>query len=319
MFKKPIYISILAVNLVSISAVNLLAEQRPEILIDRVVASVDGKPIMFREVLARLGAASPHDAQAAAQDPNFNKTLDQIILERVITEEARNRRVDVSDDEISRYMKEVAARNNLSDEGFEKALQQEKLTIQQYKEQIKFEILRSKLASSLLQGGVAVSDSEIDEYLKAKSELDSSGHKVRISRIMVGEDKRSEEDARKLAIKLREEAEDGADFAKLARENSDGPEAAEGGSLGVMAESDLSPEIVRAIKDLDDGEVSEPIHSGDGYHIFKVEERLESEEKEQQAEREEAKKTLQQQKVQAKAQDYFTAELFKLHSVDRKI
>lgn len=65
-------------------------------------------------------------------------------------------------------------------------------------------------------------------------------------------------------------AEPDADFAAIAREFSDGDEAADGGALGWVIEAQLPPEAAEAVSALEVGEVTEPIGSEDGFRIYKL-------------------------------------------------
>ena len=64
----------------------------------------------------------------------------------------------------------------------------------------------------------------------------------------------------------------GADFAELAKVNSQDPgSAAEGGSLGEVEAGVMVPEFEQALFALSEGEISEPVLSQFGYHIIQVE------------------------------------------------
>ena len=65
-------------------------------------------------------------------------------------------------------------------------------------------------------------------------------------------------------------AEPGADFAEVARELSEGPEAEEGGDVGWLSRDQLAEELVEQVFGLDAGEVSEPIELGEGHYFIKV-------------------------------------------------
>jgi parvulin-like peptidyl-prolyl isomerase len=67
----------------------------------------------------------------------------------------------------------------------------------------------------------------------------------------------------------------GEDFAELAKQYSEGPNASEGGSMGYVKKGDLLPDIESVVFNMKDGEVSDIIHTKLGYHIFKVDERRE--------------------------------------------
>jgi parvulin-like peptidyl-prolyl isomerase len=65
-------------------------------------------------------------------------------------------------------------------------------------------------------------------------------------------------------------AADGADFATVAAEMSDGPEAPFGGELGWRRTDGLDDSVAVAVLGLDPGEVTEPVAQDDGYHIYQL-------------------------------------------------
>ncbi|HEX4928064.1 MAG TPA: peptidylprolyl isomerase [Burkholderiales bacterium] len=87
----------------------------------------------------------------------------------------------------------------------------------------------------------------------------------------------SETDARRRIEQLRERIMHGADFAEIARTNSDDPSAARGGELDWVYPGDTVPEFERAYQQLKIGEVSEPVHTPFGFHLIQVLERRTSE------------------------------------------
>jgi parvulin-like peptidyl-prolyl isomerase len=81
----------------------------------------------------------------------------------------------------------------------------------------------------------------------------------------------SQRDALKKAQSIAQQAKSGADFAKLARENSDDASSAErGGVLGPFSPGMLPPEIESHVMQLQPGQVSDPVPSRFGVHIFKA-------------------------------------------------
>jgi foldase protein PrsA len=61
------------------------------------------------------------------------------------------------------------------------------------------------------------------------------------------------------------------DFGRLAEENSIDPgSASNGGDLGIMPASGLDATFVRAALELQPGEISEPVHTGFGWHIIQL-------------------------------------------------
>jgi peptidyl-prolyl cis-trans isomerase SurA len=87
----------------------------------------------------------------------------------------------------------------------------------------------------------------------------------------------SESDARRKLLDLRERiVSGGADFAELARANSDDGTAARGGELDWVFPGDTVPEFERAYEQLQVGEVSQPVRTPFGYHLIQVLERRSS-------------------------------------------
>ncbi len=87
----------------------------------------------------------------------------------------------------------------------------------------------------------------------------------------------SDADARRRITQLRSRIVGGADFAEIARTNSDDASAARGGELDWVYPGDTVPEFERAYEELKVGEVSEPVRTPFGYHLIQVLERRTSE------------------------------------------
>lgn len=87
-----------------------------------------------------------------------------------------------------------------------------------------------------------------------------------------GADKKAEAAAEKRAADLARKAKAHyADFAALARANSDEKESAQkGGELGWMPENQITPEILRQVSGMSKGDVSDPIRTADGWHIIRL-------------------------------------------------
>ncbi|HYA19354.1 MAG TPA: peptidylprolyl isomerase [Burkholderiales bacterium] len=83
----------------------------------------------------------------------------------------------------------------------------------------------------------------------------------------------SESEARTRLLNLKERLENGADFAELARVNSEDGSAAQGGDLGWIGPGDTVPEFERAMNALKIGQISDPVRSPFGWHLIEVLER----------------------------------------------
>jgi len=80
----------------------------------------------------------------------------------------------------------------------------------------------------------------------------------------------SEDKAKEIITQLK----GGADFAKLAKENSKDPGASDGGDLGYFSKDQMVPDFAEAAFKLDKGKVSEtPVKTQFGFHVIKVEDK----------------------------------------------
>jgi len=69
---------------------------------------------------------------------------------------------------------------------------------------------------------------------------------------------------------LKQQIEDGADFADLARAHSQCPSGREGGNLGEFSQGQMVPEFDRVVFNDEVGEVHGPIKTQFGYHLVET-------------------------------------------------
>ncbi len=297
------------------------AKNSSEAVVDSVVASVNGKPLTFLELAGRLKSKRRLSLKEASSDPEFRQLMETAILDQIVQDEAQNRKMDVSQDEIERYTDELAQRNNLSRDGFLKALQDEGNKIEDFNRKVRIEILKSKLGAAVVQGGVAISQSEIEEYIKHNPGVKNSGVSIKLRQIFISSANKSPSDAKLKIDQIYEKLKDGDDFEDLAKEYSEGSEASEGGLLGEVTESELNPAIFHAVSTLTQDQFSNIVESEDGFRIFFVEDRTqqESQDSGNQEQQLEARRYLENQKLQEKMMNYFSVDILKNHSIDKKI
>ncbi len=323
--------SILAIHRETLAAPQNTATPPPsEVVIDAVVASVDDKPVTLSEVQSRLPTPRKLSLKALSSDQEAQQTLETIIFERILDAEATVKRAVVEDSEIEEYINEVAGRNSLSRPEFENVLKSEGKSLEWYKRQVRSEILKTKLASSITKGGVSVTEQEIDEYVSSSPSFSTEGASVKLRSITVSHTGRPEEEVASRVQAVERALADGKSFEKVAQELSDDPHKVEGGLLGVVAEKDLNSYIFDAILSLEAGKYSKPVVTEGATKFFFVEERFGSSgggenegvngdsEAEEKARREEARKTIQKRKTEEKLSSYFGVELQKNHTVDKK-
>jgi peptidyl-prolyl cis-trans isomerase C len=138
-----------------------------------------------------------------------------------------------------------------------------------------------------------ISEADIKAEYEAMKGKASNEEEVRARHILVD----TEDKAKELQAKLK----DGADFEKLAKDNSKDPGSkTQGGDLGYFTKGKMVPEFSDAAFELKEGAISNPVKTGFGWHIIKLEDRR----KVQPPKFEEAREEIKSKLVEKKLNDY---------------
>jgi len=118
---------------------------------------------------------------------------------------------------------------------------------------------------------VNIGDQDIADYYEAHQTEFQEPVRVKVSQILL----RTEAKAQEVLGRVRDEGEE--EFRAAARKESIGPEAADGGRMGVFKERQLPRDMDKAVFSLQEGELSRVLKSAYGFHIFRMDKRLEAE------------------------------------------
>jgi peptidyl-prolyl cis-trans isomerase SurA len=157
---------------------------------------------------------------------------------------------------------------------FEDQLAAEGVTYQEAREQIRREMLVSRVQQRRVDSRVRVTDREVSNLLQQTGGQADSTMEYQLAHILVSVDNFSDEQeverAREKAERLRQEIEDGRDFQSAAVAESDASNALEGGVMGWRGHSDLPSLVADVVPDLPVNQPSEVLQSGSGFHIVQV-------------------------------------------------
>jgi peptidyl-prolyl cis-trans isomerase SurA len=243
-------------------------------VVNRILALVDGDPITLYE-LTDFAAADVRLRESGADQATL---LDLLVTKRVIEKEVESQGIAVNEAEIDRYITSIRERNGLDEQQLDQALAQQGLTRERYREQVKEELQRAQLINREIRGKVSVSPEEIDRYYKEHESGATDGEQMVVSHIVLqippdaSEEQIAAVEAR--ADKIHDELDDGADFAEVAKRESEDGAAPSGGKLGTFKKGEMRDELEAAVKDLDAGEYSEPVRTATAIHIVRLDERI---------------------------------------------
>lgn len=198
--------------------------------------------------------------------------LKKVIEDRLILSEAKRKQVIVKDPEVDDMMSDV--RNKFpSRELFTQSIEDQGLTEKKLWNRFRDQIMMQKLVGYEVRSKVSVSPGEVTEYYKAHPEEFKQGDRVKLQQILIRLGARTDEEAKAFAQKIVAELRAGKPFEEMAKTYSEGSEAKDGGEMGWIEKGQLMGQIDEKVFALKTGEITEPIQSTLGYHIFKLTER----------------------------------------------
>ncbi|MBF0302043.1 MAG: SurA N-terminal domain-containing protein [Desulfamplus sp.] len=273
--------------IIIITAKPLCAEVSNIKLIDRIIAIVNNDVITLVELNTALQPyiqklESSGYETAKKQEIMRQLTGDMInrMVERKLTDqEAKRVKITVSDKEVDAAIERLKESQLMSQEELEKALKDDGLTFEDYREKLREEILRPKLINQSIKSKVVITESDIKEHYERNSQNFSGKKRYYLRNILIKSEGKSKEPAagitedklQKKAKQIKQRLEGGEDFKTVATAESEAPNAAEGGDLGFFDWEILSDTIRDAVEPLKAGEYTNVISTDQGYQIFYVE------------------------------------------------
>ncbi len=250
---------------------------------DFIVAVVNSEPITNQDVQA-LKQRMSREARSAAGNTEAElnrKALDQLINEKAQLQQAREAGIKIDDEAIDQAEMNVAANNQVTRDELRKNLSKEGLTLKTFRDQLRDQLMLSRVREREVEGRVRISDLEVEQYLQAQIQAQGGGltpAELNLGMILIAVPENSTEAQIKA---LQERAEDvarrarsGENFAQLAKTYSQAfDKGANAGEMGLRS-ADRYPELfVEATRNLRVGATTAAVRSGAGFHILKVIER----------------------------------------------
>lgn len=255
---------------------SVVSAQAPKAL-DFIVAVVDNEPITNLEV-NRLAAMADPAAAKMNRNALLMEVMETLIDEAAQLGVARQSGLQVSPEELDAAVASTAQRNQLSLEEMRQRLQAQGISWEQYRGQIRRQIMLQRVREREVTGRIKIQDFEVDAFLReSKLTQANANADIHIAHILITvPEKASADEVAKLMTKADEamtRLKAGEDFGKLAAQVSQAPDRASGGQLGLRSPDRYPSLFADAVKTLAVGAVTGPVRSGAGFHILKLLER----------------------------------------------
>jgi len=248
---------------------------------DRIVAVVNYDIITLSELNRTLESFIKRIEKS--QDAKGNEEIIQearkaalngLINNMLIEQQASKLSIVVDEEDVDKSLKGILDEKKLSLGQFKEMLSQRDATLEDYKEEMRRQIVKIRLIGKEIRSKIGVSKEEIGEYYgKHRGEYEGQ-EAVRVQQILIiapedaAEEKRSALKAN--AEKMLERLKRGEAFAQLAMEYSQGPAAQAGGDLGFIEKGVMFPPVDKEAFRLKTDEISDVIASPVGFHIIKI-------------------------------------------------
>lgn len=247
-------------------------------LLDRIVAVVENDVITQSELNQRIHVIERQYAGSATELPPpiqlERQVLERMVIESLQLQMAKARGIRVDDLTLNQTMQDLAARNHMSLPQFHDRLAAEGIDYASFREQVRNELIMSALRNRVVGSQVQVTDEEIDDLLAQQASSANSGVQYHLRHILIalpeGASPEQIQAALKRAKEVRKRALAGANFAKLAVNESDDQNALEGGDFGWRTAAEMPTLFARDVATMQDGDISGIIRSPSGFHIIQM-------------------------------------------------
>ena len=254
---------------------------RQPIVIDRIVAIVNDEAITALELEERSRFAVKQLAQQGTAPPPRavveRQLLERMIGDRVQLQFARETGLRVDDAELERAIGRIAEQNKITSQQLRATLEKDGVPYSKFREDIRGEIIMSRLREREVDAKIVITESEIDTLLAASANEEMRSDEVDLSHILVVVPENASpeqvQSRRARAEQALADLQKGADFRQVAAAFSEAPDALQGGMMGWRAGERLPTIFYDALKSMKPGQVSGLLRSANGFHIIRLNDR----------------------------------------------
>ncbi|MGH9715887.1 MAG: peptidylprolyl isomerase [Candidatus Acidiferrales bacterium] len=252
-------------------------------IIEEIVARVNDRIVTLSDYNKAL-AALPHDVkqdcQSCSQDQIQSELADKkknllrdMIDQQLLIERAKDMGINVDTDLVKR-LDDVRKQDSFATmDAFQKAVEQSGLSWEDYKSQMRNQLLTQKVIQQEVGSKVDIGNAAVRKYYDAHKSDFVRPEEVDLSELFLKTDGKTPDQIaaiKKKADALHTRIENGEDFGALAKEYSQGPAKDDGGELGEYQRGQLAKPLEDAVFKLDKGGITNVIQTQTGFIILKV-------------------------------------------------
>ena len=248
-----------------------------------IVIDVDGtkltKEQLESEVKKKMSIIKkqvPADRQQQIKENVRKQVINDYTVRTLLANEVNRLNLSVSDNEVTEAvdrLKSSLPKGMTIDD----LMKKNKITKEKMQEEIRFGIKINKLVLSQMSGKTKPTEKEINKFYQKNKEKFKMPESVHVRHILVakaaGDDDKVKTEKKTKAEDLRKQLVAGADFAAIAKKNSDCPSKQSGGDLGVFTRGEMVKQFEDAAFSQEVNAIGPVVETEFGYHIIQVLER----------------------------------------------
>ena len=238
-------------------------------VLDRVAIIVDEGVVMESQIKDLIQTTKLRSIEQGMQLPPTEALLEEI-QEQLIIQELQLQRgeefgIRISDGELNQTFIQIAANNGVSLEQFIRDYEASGQNYEKLREEIRRDMIIQRVQRGIVGGSINITAQEIEGFLATEEAIAQLTPELLVRQIQVG----SLEAAETILSRL----EEGEDFEALVDEKSINQNKSQGGLMPWRKINEMPSVFADAIRNQSLGFVSEPIKTGSGFHLLKLEEK----------------------------------------------
>ncbi|MBF0437167.1 MAG: peptidylprolyl isomerase [Magnetococcales bacterium] len=264
-----------------------LREATSEGSVDRIVAIVEAQIISDQPVRPQIITLSEVDdlikptldkMRSNGEDFQLEalrkRGLEELIVRKLRDQKASQLGVTVTDEDANEIIAQVERKNNLPPGGLPEALRHDGIDYERYRAQLFDQIMENRLIKRVIMPLLTVTDDELHLLYNQLAQDQSREEEFHIGQILLeipsGASYSELDRVKEKAVALLQSLRDGKSFAALASQYSNDPSGLAGGDAGWVKKADMPENLQEILLPLKVGDISDPIRSPQGLHIFKM-------------------------------------------------
>jgi peptidyl-prolyl cis-trans isomerase SurA len=292
----------------------LIAAER--IVVDRMIAEVNNDVITLYDLNQEMqpyqenlkGMGYPAEKERELLFKIRSDLLNQLIDRKLADQEIERNKIQVSETEIDKTIERIKETRHYTDEDLRAGLARQGVTYQDYRKEVREQILRQKLVNIEVKSKIVITDEDIQAYYDQHKEKYSAAKKYHLWNIYVQLPQYAPESDKRAAYQAMEavygQLKGGRSFEAVFQDISGASSVAKGSDLGVFQLDELASDLRDVVRGMSPGEYSRVLESGFGYQIIYLQRILEADAKSVEAVRSEIQQTLYDEAINKRYQEW---------------